>query len=90
MFDDIDIDEKGHIEFDEFCEFIDVDRTKLTDAVMSIMDDNGDGLLQFDEIVYSLCKFWILALYHLTSPLPLSLSLFLTCVCVSRRHFLHV
>ena len=50
-FDEIDIDESGEIDYDEFMESMEERRNAFTDAVFRLIDINGDGLLEFDEFV---------------------------------------
>ena len=50
-FNEIDIDESGEIDYDEFMEAMEERRTAFTDAVFRLIDVNGDGLLEFDEFV---------------------------------------
>ena len=53
-FEEIDIDESGEIDYDEFLEFMEERRNTFTDAVFRLIDENGDGVLEFDEFV-SIC-----------------------------------
>ena len=53
-FEDIDIDESGEIDYDEFLEHMEERRNAFTDAVFRLIDENGDGVLEFDEFV-SIC-----------------------------------
>lgn len=50
-FEEIDIDESGELDYDEFLEFMEARRNTFTDAVFRLIDINGDGLLEFDEFV---------------------------------------
>jgi Ca2+-binding EF-hand superfamily protein len=50
-FEEIDIDESGELDYDEFLEFLEARRNTFTDAVFRLIDINGDGLLEFDEFV---------------------------------------
>ena len=50
-FNEIDIDESGEIDYDEFMESMEEHRNAFTDAVFRLIDINGDGLLEFDEFV---------------------------------------
>ena len=53
-FEDIDIDDSGEIDYDEFLEHMEERRNAFTDAVFRLIDENGDGVLEFDEFV-SIC-----------------------------------
>ena len=53
-FEDIDIDDSGEIDYDEFLEHMEERRNAFTDAVFKLIDENGDGVLEFDEFV-SIC-----------------------------------
>ena len=50
-FNDIDIDESGEIDYDEFLEHMEEQRNIFTDAVFRLIDENGDGVLEFDEFI---------------------------------------
>jgi Ca2+-binding EF-hand superfamily protein len=50
-FEDIDLDESGEIDYDEFLDHLEENRNKFTDAVFQLIDENGDGVLEFDEFV---------------------------------------
>jgi len=53
-FEIIDIDESGEIDYDEFLEHMEERRNTFTDAVFRLIDENGDGVLEFGEFV-SIC-----------------------------------
>ena len=54
-FDDIDFERTGEIDYDEFLEDIGEPRSPFVDAVFSLVDINGNGLLDFSEYVRIFC-----------------------------------
>ena len=54
-FDDIDIDQTGEIDYNEFLDDIDETRSPFVDAVFRLVDVNGNGLLDFSEYVRIFC-----------------------------------
>lgn len=54
-FDDIDFENTGEIDYDEFLEDVGEPRSPFVDAVFSLVDINGNGLLDFSEYVRIFC-----------------------------------
>ena len=50
-FDDIDVDLKGEISYEEFLDDLNEARSAFTDAVFAMVDVNGNGELDFDEYI---------------------------------------
>lgn len=51
----IDIDESGEIDYDEFMEFLGEERSPYSDAVIALVDESGTGCLKFNEFFRVVC-----------------------------------
>ena len=56
-FDDIDIDQTGEIDYNEFLDDVGETRSPFVDAVFRLVDVNGNGLLDFSEYVRVFCLY---------------------------------
>ena len=56
-FDEIDIDQTGEIDYNEFLDDISETRSPFVDAVFSLVDVNGNGNLDFGEYIQVFCLY---------------------------------
>lgn len=52
---EIDFDETGEIDYDEFMKFVECDRSPFSDAVIALVDEAGSGTLRFNEFFRVVC-----------------------------------
>ena len=57
VFDDIDFDESGEIDYDEFLKFCDEQRSPYTDALMNMVDEEGTGVINFNMFFRLICMY---------------------------------
>jgi len=57
VFDDIDFDESGEIDYDEFLKFCEEPRSPYTDALMNMVDEEGTGVLNFNMFFRLICMY---------------------------------
>lgn len=51
----IDIDESGEIDYDEFMEFLGEERSPFSDAIIALVDETGSGDLKFNDFFRVVC-----------------------------------
>eukprot|EP01035_Chromulina_nebulosa_P022337 gene22337-28925_t len=61
LFRKVDVDESGSIELVELLVHIDLERTKFTERIFSIFDEDGSGQIDFREFVLSLWNYCTLS-----------------------------
>jgi len=59
VFDDIDLDESGEIDYDEFLKFCAEPRSPYTDALMNMVDEEGTGVLNFNMFFRLICMYCV-------------------------------
>ena len=57
VFDDIDFDESGEIDYDEFLKFCEEPRSPYTDALMNMVDEEGTGVINFNMFFRLICMY---------------------------------
>ena len=57
IFRQIDEDDSGEIDYEEFFDFINAERTPFTDSLFMTFDVDGSGAINFDEFVQVMCTY---------------------------------
>ena len=57
LFKEVDIDESGEMDYDEFFEFIDEPRSPFADALFKLIDLDGSGTIDFNEFIQVLTTY---------------------------------